>query len=124
MSNKGIVAVVDDDTTVLSALSSLMRSVDYGVLTYGSAEAFLASPDIDRVCCLISDIQMPGGMNGFELQGAVSDRGFRLPVVLMTGLLTDAIGARARISGAVACLQKPIDSEILVEHVEAACTRR
>ncbi len=70
---------------------------------------------------MISDIQMRGGMSGFELRLALSTRARDLPVVLMTGEATEAAGARAREIEASGFIEKPVDSEALVKLLEAAC---
>ena len=46
--NRSTVAVVDDDEAVRDALSNLLASLDLGVATFASAEAFLASPACRR----------------------------------------------------------------------------
>nr|WP_280141980.1 response regulator [Methylobacterium sp. yr668] len=113
-------AIVDDDSAVLSALSSLVRSIGYVALTFSSAEAFLAHPDLSNVTVLISDIQMPGGISGFELQEGLRSRHLSIPTVLMTGLSDEAIRERARESGAWKFMQKPVDSDALIECLEMA----
>ena len=121
MAHKQLVAVVDDDVTVLSGLSSVLRSSGYRVLTFTSAEAFLSAPEVRKFCCVISDIQMPGGMNGFELRQALWTRARDLPVVLMTGEATEAARVRALEIEASGFIEKPVDSEALIELLEAVC---
>ena len=77
------VAVVDDDEAVRDALSNLLASLDLGVATFASAEAFLASPACRDAACLIADVQMPG-MSGLDLQRHLAESGNRLPVILIT----------------------------------------
>ena len=121
VAHKQLVAVVDDDVVVLSGLSNHLRSLGYRVLTFTSAEAFLSAPEVRNFCCVISDIQMPGGMSGFELRQALWTRACDLPVVLMTGDATEAARARAREIEASGFIEKPVDSEALIELLEAAC---
>jgi len=79
-----IVAVVDDDETVLESLGSLLDSADYGAHLFDSGAAMLESGCLSRICCLISDINMPA-MDGFELLRAVRAERPDLPVILITG---------------------------------------
>lgn len=118
MLQRKIVAIVDDDAAVLSALSSLVRSIGFVALTFSSAEAFLAHPDLPGVTILISDIQMPGGINGFELQEWLRLRHLSIPTVLMTGLSDEATRERALGSGAWKFMLKPVDSDALIECLE------
>ncbi len=45
------IAVVDDDEAVRDALSNLLASLDLGVATFASAEAFLTSPACTAAAC-------------------------------------------------------------------------
>ncbi len=60
------IAIVDDDPAVLRALSRLLRSRTFRVMTYGSGQEFLAALPDGLPQCLIVDFQMPE-MNGMEL---------------------------------------------------------
>jgi FixJ family two-component response regulator len=79
-----VVAVIDDDPSVLEALTNLLNSAGYLVAPFDSAESFLAGCAAGECACLISDIGLPG-MNGIELQVAVGIREPNLPVILITG---------------------------------------
>ena len=70
---RSTVAVVDDDEAVRDALSNLLASLDLGVATFASAEAFLASPACRAAACLIADVQMPG-MSGLDLQRHLAEQ--------------------------------------------------
>ena len=79
-----VVAVVDDDRSVLRSLEYLLESADYSVRLFDSAAAFLASGELRDVDCLISDVDMPG-IEGFELLRQVRAARPGLPVILITG---------------------------------------
>ena len=80
----GVVAVVDDDMSVLRSLQYLLESADYGVRLYPSAAELLDHGHLDEIDCLISDADMPG-MDGFELLRVVRAAHPRLPTILITG---------------------------------------
>jgi FixJ family two-component response regulator len=79
-----IVAVVDDDQSVLRSLEYLLESADYAVRVFSSGKELLDSGCVPTIDCLISDIDMPG-MDGFELLGLVNNLRHGLPVILVTG---------------------------------------
>lgn len=79
-----VVAVVDDDQSILQSLEYLLESADYAVRTFGSATSLLDSGDLSQIDCLISDVDMPG-MDGFELVRLVHAARPELPVILITG---------------------------------------
>jgi FixJ family two-component response regulator len=62
-----IISIVDDDNAVREAMKLLVRSLGYHAPTFGSADEFLNSEQVDDTSCLITDVQMPG-LSGIELQ--------------------------------------------------------
>src|SRR5262245_7374194 len=64
-----LIAVVDDDRTVLESLEMLLESAHYTARVFDSAAALLESGCLAEIDCLISDIAMPS-MGGFELMNA------------------------------------------------------
>jgi FixJ family two-component response regulator len=79
-----IIAVVDDDPSILKSLEYLLESADHSVLAFTSAAAMLESGCLAKIDCVISDIDMPA-MDGFDLSQAVNDARPELPIVLITG---------------------------------------
>ena len=79
-----VVAVVDDDQSILRSLASLLDSADYAVRLFTSATALLYSGCLTEIDCLISDIDMPV-MDGFELLRLVHAVRPGLPTILITG---------------------------------------
>jgi FixJ family two-component response regulator len=79
-----VVAVVDDDHSVLQSIEYLLESADYAVRLFASAAKFLDSGCLAEIDCLISDIDMPD-IDGFELLRVVEEARPELPVILITG---------------------------------------
>ena len=79
-----IIAVVDDDLSILESLKNLLESADHTVRLFSSAAALLESGCVAEVDCLISDIDLPV-MDGFELLRAVQAARPALPIILITG---------------------------------------
>jgi len=79
-----VVAVVDDDQSILRSIEYLLESADYAVLLFASASALLDSGCLPEIDCLISDIDMPG-IDGFELLRLVHAARPGLPIILITG---------------------------------------
>jgi FixJ family two-component response regulator len=117
-----LVSVVDDDVSVRESLPDLLRSFDFEVASFASAEAFLASDSINRTGCLILDIAMPG-MTGPQLQDELIRRHNDVPVIFMTAHVDSRIIPSLLERGAVACLDKPLNEAALVEAVNVAFGR-
>ena len=79
-----IVAVVDDDEGILRSLEYLLESADYAVRLFRSGTELLDSGYLEKIDCLISDIDMPG-MDGFELLRLIHTVRPALPIILITG---------------------------------------
>ncbi|MGX9966153.1 response regulator transcription factor [Roseomonas sp. F4] len=104
-----VVVIVDDDAAIRVALSRLLRSLDYQVRAFDSAEAFLSGEDGGAAGCLLTDVQMPG-MSGLELQRAVRERWPALPVIVISAFPEEAIREQAMAGGARHFLSKPFDA--------------
>ena len=77
-----IVFIVDDDSRVREALSSLMAALGLRVAAYGSASEFLDADKPDAPACLVLDLQLPD-TNGLELQSELAARSAP-PIVFIT----------------------------------------
>jgi FixJ family two-component response regulator len=117
--NGKIVAVVDDDQSVRTALKEMMRSAGLSALAFASAEDFLKSGQQQHTACLIADIRMPG-MSGLELQAKLNADHCRIPTIFITAHGDEKLRMQALRAGAVEFLAKPFDDEALLEKVRAA----
>jgi len=115
--------VVDDDGSVRTALSRLLKACGFKVQTFTSAEDFLDSGFVRHTGVLILDVRM-GGMSGLELQQRLSEMGSDMPIIFMTA--HDDIQARTKAmeAGAVAFLQKPFEEQHLLDAIHRVFDRR
>jgi two-component system, LuxR family, response regulator FixJ len=116
------VFVVDDDAAVRKGLSFLLRTAGYAVEAFASALAFLEAYDPRRGGCLLLDVQMPR-MTGVELQQQLNVRGWRIPVIFITGHGTVSLAVAAIKAGAFDFVEKPLREEALLECIERALNR-
>jgi FixJ family two-component response regulator len=117
--NPQIIAIVDDDASVLAALVGLIRSLGYVGCPFSSAQEFLNSEVVRECACVISDIQMPG-MSGIELQKALQDQGVGVPVIFVTAFPDERVQARAIDNGALCVLHKPFTEDALISCLQRA----
>lgn len=117
--NGNIVAVIDDDELVRTALKELMRSAGLPACAFASAEDFLNSGQQAQTACLVADIRMPG-MSGLELQAKLNADRRRIPTIFITAHGDEKMRLQALRAGAVEFLAKPFDDEALLEKVRAA----
>lgn len=114
-----LVAIVDDDESVRSALQGLMKAVGLPASAFASAEDFLNSGQQHQTACLIADIRMPG-MSGLDLQAILNAERCRIPTIFITAHGDAKIRMQALRSGAVEFLSKPFSDDALLESVRAA----
>jgi FixJ family two-component response regulator len=116
------IVIVDDDDSIREALKSLMRSVNFSVEAFASAEEFLASERAADTSCLILDVYLPG-MSGFELQSRLNIEQSAIPIIFITAHADDASRQKALKAGAVELLGKPVRREPLFRAIHSAMAR-
>jgi FixJ family two-component response regulator len=114
---RNVIALVDDERSLLSAVSRLLRSHDFECLTYESGETALADPKLLSANCLVFDIQMHG-MDGFELRDRLRAAGSTIPCFFITAhVAADSTEWNRRI-GNTPCLLKPFDESQLISTID------
>ena len=116
---KPLIAVVDDDPSIVKSLARLLGSSGYAVKTFGSPITFLDSFSDESPQCLVLDVQMPE-MTGFELHDQLAIQGAYVPVIFMTAHATPQTRARACRNGCFGLLLKPFDNEALLRAIQKA----
>jgi FixJ family two-component response regulator len=120
--NSRLIAIVDDDESVQSALQDLIESDGLSALCFSSAEQFLGSEALYKTACLIADIRMPG-MSGLELQAKLKAQRCRIPIIFITAHGDAETRTLAMRDGALEFLTKPFNDAVLLEIVHAAVKR-
>ena len=109
------IAVIDDDEAVRQSMAFLLGVVNYRVETFTSAVEFLKESS-NRFLCLIVDQHMPG-MTGLELVRHMRSAVRRIPVMLISGALSDADRRRAEALQIDRVVEKPADEGKVLEFV-------
>ncbi len=111
-----IVAIVEDNASMLRSIQRLLIMEGFAVEAYGSAEAFLHQGADDRIACLVLDIQLPK-MSGLELWQELSETRPDLHVIFITAIEDVAIEQAAAGLGCVAYMRKPFQPEALISAI-------
>lgn len=114
-----VIAVVDDDPRVRESLEELFYSAGIPYISFHSAEAALQYGGLDSICCLITDLRMPG-INGIEFHRRIKALFPALPVIYVTAHHDDEAHRDALDRGAFGFFYKPFDAEELLSAVDAA----
>src|SRR5246127_158825 len=114
-----LLAILDDDKSVQSALRDLVESEGMSTLCFDSAEQFLDCGARHKAACLIADVRMPG-MSGIELQEKLKAEQCRIPIIFITGRGDIPLAVSAMKKGASDFFTKPVDGTSLLNSVERA----
>jgi PAS domain S-box-containing protein len=101
----GTVLLVEDNPDVAQVTMLMLEELGYAVKAVGSAVSALAALDKNDVDLVISDIAMPGGMNGLALARVLRELKPALPVLLVSGYSDLAAQAGSEFT----LLRKPFD---------------
>ena len=117
------VLVVDDEPGIRTALTRMLRSDGYRVLTAASGDEGLHVLSLNAVQVIISDQRMPG-MSGTEFLGKVKDLYPETMRIILSGYTEIDVVTESVNRGAVfRFLTKPWDDDLLREQVRDAFQR-
>jgi two-component system response regulator FixJ len=114
-----LIAVVDDESSVRTALGRLIRVAGFNVDTYATGADFLHAMERRRPDCVVLDLRMPH-VSGFDVQQALQQLDGRIPVLVLTGDDTAYRRERAMRHGAAGYLRKPVDDALLIDSIKMA----
>lgn len=114
-----LIAVVDDEDAVRTALRRLLRSAGMAVETFDGGAAFLSSLDGHQPDCALLDLHMPD-LTGFDVLARLAETHCLVPIVVITGNDSPEAESSALAGGASACLRKPIKDRLLLDTITAA----
>jgi FixJ family two-component response regulator len=116
---KTIIAIVDDDMSMLTSTARLLTVHGFGTQTFVSAEAFLNYESAARPDCLILDINL-GGISGIEMGRRLTAAGSLIPVIFITALDDKETFRQANEAGCVAYIHKPCAADVLIGAINEA----
>ena len=113
MPTQKIVAIVEDDSSALAALTSLVNALGYGARGFSHPSSFLAPGAAREISCLIADVRLPG-ISGVTLYQRLRMKGISMPTILITAYPDEATRMSALKAGVHAYLTKPVEPEKLL----------
>jgi FixJ family two-component response regulator len=117
-----VIHVVDDDKSLRTGLSRLLKASGYEVSDYDSAACFLGSIEHSKPGCIVLDVQMPT-LGGLQLQEELAKLSHAWPIIFLTGhgdIPTSVLAIKA---GAEDFLTKPVSSKTLLAAIDRALLR-
>ncbi len=117
--SEGVVHIVDDDAAMRDSLGFLLQVNRIPFRLYDSAVAFLDDLPADDGDCVLTDVRMPE-MTGIEMVRLLKGKGYRSPMIVMTGHADVPLAIEAMKAGVVDFLEKPFEEEVLLRALRSA----
>jgi two-component system, NtrC family, response regulator GlrR len=113
--------IVDDDEALLEAIQDTirLRLPHVSVSTSPSAQEALRLLSLQSYDVTLSDVRMPS-MDGYRLLSQIRNLWPTMPVLLMSGHLDAMPEGDPKQAGAFAVLNKPLDRDVLISHLQRA----
>jgi len=115
----GVVLLVEDEPDVRMVVRDVLSDLGYAVLEAESGRAGLLIADSGvRIDLLLTDVGLPGGMNGRQLADAVRQRRPGLKVLFITGYADTMAVGNGHMEQGMQVMTKPFALETLAARVQ------
>ena len=111
------ILLVEDDAAIRRLTSSSLRRAGFEVLEASSADegvARIGDADIDAI---VTDVEMPGALNGYDLAWRAHIQRPSVPVFVVSGSIDSD---RSDLPPQARFFDKPVDPSVLVAQLHAA----
>ncbi len=113
------VLVVDDEPTVRMLISEVLEELGYVALEAEDGKGGLKILESDRrIDLLITDVGLPGGLNGRQLADAGKHMRPGLKVMFITGYAENAVVGNGQLSPGMHVLTKPFAMDVLAARIK------
>jgi DNA-binding response OmpR family regulator len=110
------ILLIDDDKTVVTVVTAVLRAANYEVVSaLDPVQGFMAFRR-EKPQLVVLDLMMPAG-GGMQLLQKLTSMG-TVPVIVITASQQRNAEAEARAAGAAGFLPKPVNPEALKELIE------
>jgi CheY-like chemotaxis protein len=119
------VLVVDDEATVRMLVNEVLDDLGYVTLEAEDGKSGLKFLESDRrIDLLITDVGLPGGMNGRQLADAGWALRPELKVLFITGYAENAVIGNGHVRPGMHVLTKPFAMDTLAARIKGIITQR
>jgi CheY-like chemotaxis protein len=120
------VLVVEDENAVRLLMQKVLEAHGYRVSAARNAREALAvwQTESGRFDLLVTDIVMPGGVNGRDLAKKLREQAPALAVIYCSGYTDEVLGGAAPLRGSANFLEKPFDVDAFLNRVRSCLDQR
>jgi PAS domain S-box-containing protein len=113
-----VVLVIDDDPTIRMLVAELLGEAGYSVIEAPDGPAGLKVLESNaRIDLLITDVGLPGGMNGRQVADAARVARPKLKVLFITGYAENAVIGKNRLENGMYVMTKPFQIDVLANRI-------
>jgi signal transduction histidine kinase/PAS domain-containing protein len=117
--NSETVLVVDDEPTVRMLVSDILEELGYVAIEAADSVAGLKVLQSDaRIDLLVTDVGLPGGMNGRQMAEAARVTRPDLKVLFITGYAENSVLGNGRLAPGMAVMTKPFPVEMMASRIK------
>lgn len=113
-----VVLVIDDEPTIRMLVAELLAEAGYAVIEAPDGPAGLKVLESNaRIDLLITDVGLPGGMNGRQVADAARVSRPGLKVLFITGYAENAVIGQSRLDKGMFVITKPFQMDVLAHRI-------
>ena len=114
-----VVLVIDDDPTIRMLVAEVLADAGYSVIEAPDGPAGLKVLESNaRIDLLITDVGLPGGMNGRQVADAARVHRPGLKVLFITGYAENAVISKGRMENGMFVITKPFQMDMLARRIK------
>jgi CheY-like chemotaxis protein len=118
LSAKGrMILVVDDEPFILQYVGKVLRQASYQVMTAGNGDQAWSILEQKEIHLVLTDIIMPGALDGLALAQKIREKQLRIPVLFITGAVPDGDDRTAELVSNGFLLRKPFFPKQLLDFI-------
>ena len=119
-----VVLVIDDEPTIRMLVAELLADSGYAVIEAPDGPAGLKVLESNaRIDLLITDVGLPGGMNGRQVADAARVSRPKLKVLFITGFAENAVIGQSRLEDGMFVMTKPFQMDLLAHRIREIIER-
>ena len=119
-----VVLVIDDEPTIRMLVAELLADAGYAVIEAPDGPAGLKVLESNaRIDLLITDVGLPGGMNGRQVADAARVSRPNLKVLFITGYAENAVIGQSRLENGMFVMTKPFQMDLLAHRIREIIER-
>jgi PAS domain S-box-containing protein len=113
-----VVLIIDDDPTIRMLVAEVLADSGYKVMQAQDGPAGIKLLDSNaRIDLLITDVGLPGGMNGRQVADAARVKRRDLKVLFITGYAENAVMGQTRLDDGMFVMTKPFQMDVLAKRI-------